>query len=204
MVPLTWPAWQIEALNRRRGGSFAFNLVNSTPYFAAWGVGTTAVVVWVGNLVVAAAALYVLTLMELVALGVSLMLAVSRPGHVQDFMLIVARRRRPGRLVQVSVPTVYGALVALTYSTWYFASVAFFLHRHFNDYYTGIEASKSSLGIFWQFLYFSFTTVTTLGGPVEPARFASELLVVMEVVVGIFFFLFLLGAMVSRYLGELH
>jgi len=203
LAPLTWPAWGIEALSRRKGGVFEFGIVNSTPYFACWGLGATAVVVWSGNVWLAGAGLYILTMMELVALGISLMLAISRPGRIQTFMLEIAQRHRPNQLISVNVPAVYGSLVALGYAVWYFACVALYMHRHFAGFYSGVEARGPGLPLFWQFLYFSFTTVTTLGGHVQPATFPSELLVANEVCVGIFFFLFLLTAIVSRYLDEL-
>jgi hypothetical protein len=202
VVPMTRPAWWIEAALRRRRGSFDFDYLNSTPYFACWGLVATSLVVWTDNLLAELAGLYALSLMEIVALGVSLMIAVARPGRIQRFMLTMARRRHPGGLVPVTVPTSYGALVALSFSTWYFACVNLFLDRHFAGLYTGVENRGSSLSRFWEFLYYSFTTVTTLGGRIQPDRFGAEMVVVLEVTIGIFFFLFLLGTLVARYLDK--
>lgn len=199
--PLTQPAWFLERLIRRRRPDFEFSSINSTPYFVVWVIASTALIVWAQSTLWLWIGAYFLSAIELVALGVSLMLGVGRPGRIQAFMRQIARRRRPPGPIEVSGASVYAALVAVGYSAWYFGCLALFLYRAFDGFYHGVEA-RGSLGDLWQFLYYSMSTITTLGGKIQPSRFPSEFLTLLEVLIGLFYFIFLLSALISRYLDE--
>ena len=148
--------------------------------------------------------LYALLLLEGVALSISLVLAVAKPGLVQRATRIVARRKHVAQVIPLTAETVYAALAAFAYTAWSFACVTVVLCREGQGYYTGLSGDKSGVSIFWQSLYYSSTTVGNLGSDISPIRFLSELARLLEGFIGIFFFLFLLATLIARYLDKLH
>lgn len=200
--PVAAPAWAIERAIRRAQPNFEFGILSSVPYFSIVVFGTTASMIWVDSSPIRGAALVILTLLELVALGGCVVLAVSRPGSIQGLLLRVFKRRQRAQLVEVKPSTVVASLLGAAYTIWYFGALMFVISQASPEQYDGMRQTGSMLGQWWAAQYFAAMSFMSANSNASPARFLSELLHLTEVALSLFFFVFLLASIVSRYLAE--
>jgi hypothetical protein len=202
--PIAWPGWLVEWIVRRVRPGWAFDQYSATPYFLAISLVATKAIVsggtlgnWLG--------VYLLSAMELLALWICVTVSIGRPGLYFGLLRRFGRRSRrvtPNRPL-FGVPTLYMGVVSYGFTIYCFGLLYFVVNRLDGQAFSGV-ARLTSLQSVWQFWYFSAVTITTLGyGDIAPRTFTSQLLAVIEVLLGLFFVLFLFGAFVSFHVGRI-
>jgi hypothetical protein len=80
-----------------------------------------------------------------------------------------------------------------------FASLAFFLHVSKLAGYSGVKcASGLNVTCWWEFFYFSATTITTIGlSDIRPISPLSQGLALLELALGLFFVVFVFATFIS-------
>lgn len=150
---------------------------------------------------------YVLTAMEVLCLWLSITVAIGNRSTVRALLSEFGRRRVPPNTgppqILLSSSGLYVATFSYLFTVYYFAAAAFTLYRVDPGAYRGVETS-GTWPLLWSFVYHSVVTVSTLGfGDIVPRSVAAQALTVLEVVLGLFFTVFLFGAFVSYHVAAL-
>ena len=204
ITPIAWLPWGIELVVRRFHPDWEFNPFTSVPYFISLAVLVAIMILWM-PIWVSFIGAYFLSAMELLALSVCLYIAIGHPSPIYFWFKRAARRsfRSKTRDVLLTPITLYMGALSYGFTIYYFALMYNLLYRVWPDNFTGVSDS-SVLASHWDFIYFSFVTITTLGSnKVQAALPLSQFLSILHVTLGIIFIIFLFGAFVSYHIGNL-
>jgi hypothetical protein len=191
--PMLWIDYLIAKFKRTFTTSVALNSVYSFGLVAlsTWGITLQPHSVFV-SIPLHVVLLYVLIATETEAVWKGVLLASGRPAMIFN--------RTPGDDRMLPSPKSlflgvggYGCTILC------FASLAFFLHVSKLAEYSGIKcASGLNFACWWQFFYFSATTITTIGlSDIRPASLLSQALALLEIALGLFFLVFVFGTFIS-------
>jgi hypothetical protein len=169
----------------------------SSPYFLGLAVVSTVAVLAFRVLAVQLIGLYVLVMMELIALVTCAVIAVVRAGRLQSLVRTVAGRSFSPQDVMAGPATIYASVVSIAHTVVFFGVLSFAIWRGNASYFGGVSASSPPLYAFWQFVNNSFLTIVNNNGPLTEARFAAQVICDAERVIGIFLLVFVLGVLVS-------
>lgn len=205
------PAWLFERGVRRFIRRWAFDPYSSTPYFLilvllAWyGVsfGGAKLTRW-RHVLAASVGIYVLSCLEILALWLCLTIATGHRGAVFDGLKrVMWWSSRKIRSTPFDARSLYMGIGAYIYTAFYFACVDTLIYRAVTDAYHGIVWT-SSIDLAGQFLYYSVVTMATVGyGDIYPTSWHSRLAAMAEIMLGLFFGLFLFATFVSGFVGRL-
>lgn len=197
--PIAWPAWAFEWLVRRINPTWEFSPYSATPYFLLLTGGATWLLVfesdyfqWIG--------LYIVSAMEIVALWLSVVIAIGRPGQ----MLAYLRRygRRSGALSTPSYShdrkrVLYISVVTYFFTVYYFCCLYFAVNAACHECFSK-KISGGPLVSFFEFLYFSFVTITTYGyDGIAPNSMIAKIAIMSEITIGSFLTVFVFGSFVT-------
>jgi hypothetical protein len=211
ILPVALPAWLLEELLRRRGVQFQFGLLSSIPYFSVIAGSATGLVIfasgswpWIG--------IILLSSMEIVGVAVAIVVGLGGRGSFPAFVSNVTRRRVSRRLPPDGFRrrasggigyAVVASSVALLYSAWFFACVAVVLVRFVEGQLIGVPTSIGELGVFWQCLYYSATTMVTADSTVTPVGGWAQFTALLNLAVGLIFFVFVITVVTERHASRL-
>jgi hypothetical protein len=198
VAPLSYPGWAVEWLIRKRRRDFQFRVFSAVPYFLTVATVATACMIWVDLPVVQGVAVYLLAVMEFIALTVCVAIAAVRMGKLHNLMLRVSRRRYSHHtLVPANSATIFAAIASGCYSVLFFGALPYALWQGNGTFYSGISGPAPKLYYFWQFIQTSFLVFINNDGAVIARRFISEVIWDAERVIGIFLLVFLLAVLAS-------
>jgi hypothetical protein len=199
VLPVAAPAWLIERLASRSGRSWQFGLLSSIPYFIAMTGAATYLVVMMTSQLLALFGLALLIVLEFVALAtaISVGLGVGRETRFQVLCSAIMRRR-PRTGIRTTLDAVVASVIALCYTTWFFSVWFFYLYQHHPGQVGGITSDASPLAAFWATFYLSATTITTGQSEYVAIGGIAQFLSLVEIVVGLIFFIFVLATVVAR------
>jgi hypothetical protein len=198
VAPLSYPGWAVEWLIRKRRRDFQFRVFSAVPYFLAVATVATTCIIWVNFPVVQGVAVYLLAVMEFIALTVCVAIAAVRMGKLHNLMLRVFRRSYSRHtLVPASSATIFAAIISGCYSVLFFGALPYVLWQGNGTFYSGISGPAPKLYYFWQFTQSSFLVFINNDGTVIAQRFISEVIWDAERIIGIFLLVFLLAVLAS-------
>jgi hypothetical protein len=199
--PIAWPAWLIEWLVSRRRPGWQFSPWSATPYLSTVALASAAGVT-IGTALTAGVGIYLLTAMEALCLWICVAVAIGRPGATYSLLTRYGRRRARIPTTMFSRATLYMGVVSYGYTMFYFGILDSLLFRAEPTSFAGVEAT-TPWGVAWQFLYYSTITIATVGyGDITPKRPLSQAVAACEVLIGMFFALFLFAAFVSFHVNR--
>jgi hypothetical protein len=135
--------------------------------------------------------LYLLVATEAEAVWKGVLLASRRPAMIYD------RMPSDDRIIP-SPKSLFLGVGGFGCTILCFASTAFFLHVKAFAHYNDVPCAATNLRSWWDFFYFSATTITTIGlSPIHPADPLSQALALVEIALGLFFVIFVFAAFVS-------
>jgi hypothetical protein len=197
--PVAAPAWALEWSIRHLGfPRFQFAVKNSIPYFVPLVLTATWLTAFVNQPILAYLGLTLLTELEGVALAVAVGTAMPKRSQYRWFLGRVARRQPGLSYGKASSAPVIAALVSLSFTTWFFGTATALLHRQGLVKLDGPISGKSGYDLWWTSLYYSFSTITTMGSTITPVNAFAQAMAMAEVSAGILFFVFIIAVLTGR------
>jgi hypothetical protein len=196
--PANQPMLWIDCLIARFKPTFTTSAaLNSVYSFGLVALSTWAVTLQPQRLLVAipldVMLLYILTATETEAVWKGVLLASGRPAKIL--------RRTPGDddRIPPSPKSLFLGVGGYGCTILCFASLAFLLHASRLAEYSGVKcASGLNFRCWWEFFYFSATTITTIGlSDIRPASPLPQALALIEIALGLFFVVFVFATFVS-------
>ena len=101
---------------------------------------------------------------------------------------------------EVGIEHIYGAICAYILIAMAFGTLYFMLELHHPASFTGIHTEVAGERPWWQFFYFSFTTLSTVGyGDIVPATMRARSFTIIEQLVAIFYVAILISRLTGMY-----
>lgn len=137
-------------------------------------------------------ALYALVATETEAVWKGVLLAAHRPAMIYKRFKAVDRTPPSSKSLFLGVGG-FGCTILC------FASLAFFLYISKLAQYKGVNCiGNPGLACWWQFFYFSATTITTIGlSDIRPMSLLAQALALLELALGLFFVAFVFATFIS-------
>jgi hypothetical protein len=100
----------------------------------------------------------------------------------------------------VGIEHIYGAICAYVLIAMAFATLYFILESHLPGSFTGVTTARATDRAWWQFFYFSCSTLSTVGyGDIVPTTMRARSFVVIEQLVAVFYVAILISRLTGMY-----
>jgi len=195
---IDFPVMLIESGLRKRRPTWEVNPFLLTPYYLMVTFFASIALVCRAKITLIILCIFLMVAMELQATWKCALLSLGRPAIIypKRIGLKKAERLSGGREL-LTKTAFYIGISAFAYSIYFFSYLFLFIFTIDDSSFQGIR-TFSRIGQLWDFIYFSFITITTVGyGDIYPVSFIARSFVIIENIMGIFFIVFLFTIFIS-------
>lgn len=195
---IDFPALLIEEIIRRIKPGWEWTPFSLIPYYLLMVLFPSYILVSHDNIGLIVFCFSLMTIIELEAFWKCVLLALGRRAIMHPSQIGLTSIKRPtGGRILLTKTSFFVAVAAFGFSIYYFAFlflIAFKIDRY--SFY-GIKLTTGIENL-WDFFYFSFITITTIGyGDIYPVSILARCFVILENIVGIFFIVFFFTIIVA-------
>ncbi len=203
IVPIAIIGWTIEkVISKIRKKEWQFDVYSAIPFFLGYVVLSFYLLTY-GGYFLKFVGIYIITAMQALSFALSIAIILGTESDLLKGLKLYGKRDlRPTKTTFTFSGLVIG-LFAFLFSIYFFSCLYFFINSILANQFSGV-VKGNVLVTFFDFFYFSFATITTSGSTISPLTILPKIFVMIEVIIGLFYLVFLFGAFLSIHISKIY